>query len=109
MGDAPATPAPAKAVALYDHNADDEDELTFEEDDVITVTEIDDEYNWATGTLDGRTGQFPRTYIEFQKPPPAVAPPPAQRKAEAEAKATAGAGGAKKAEAKAGKIMSDRL
>ena len=54
------------AKALFDHDADDPDELPFKEGDEITVTEHDDEDEWWTGEFNGRTGQFPSSYVELQ-------------------------------------------
>lgn len=48
--------------ALYDFAAENEGELTFKADDRITnVTEID--ANWLEGTVDGKRGMFPTTYV----------------------------------------------
>ena len=53
------------AVALYDYEADDEDEISFKEGDVIEVTEVDGE--WTTGKLaDGSEGMFPSNYIKYE-------------------------------------------
>ena len=48
----------------YDYKADDPDELSICEGDVITVTEVDDD-GWAMGVLNGRKGQFPVSYVTF--------------------------------------------
>ena len=49
--------------ALYDYDAQGEEELTFKEGDIITVLVKEDE-NWWLGTLHGRKGMFPCTYVE---------------------------------------------
>ena len=56
---------PCNATAMYDYEADDEDELSFAEGDVIRVTEIDGE--WTTGTLNGKSGMFPSNYVEYHE------------------------------------------
>jgi hypothetical protein len=54
--------------ALYDHEAEEENEITFKKGDVIVVTDDSDD-SWWTGHLDGKgrsgaTGQFPSNYVE---------------------------------------------
>ncbi|VDH93197.1 cortactin [Mytilus galloprovincialis] len=54
------------AVALYDYQAADDDELTFDPDDLITNIEIIDE-GWWRGDCHGKTGLFPANYVELQQ------------------------------------------
>jgi len=52
----------ARAEALYDFEAENATELPFHEGDVIALlSRIDD--NWYEGSLGGRTGLFPVTYV----------------------------------------------
>uniref|UniRef100_A0A8C4R9Y6 SH3 domain containing GRB2 like 1, endophilin A2 n=1 Tax=Eptatretus burgeri TaxID=7764 RepID=A0A8C4R9Y6_EPTBU len=55
--------------ALYDFDAENNGELTFKEDDVITLIRKVDE-NWFEGSLGGQKGLFPCNYVEVQKPLP---------------------------------------
>ena len=55
--------------ALYDFDAESPGELSFKEGDTINLkTKIDD--NWYEGTLNGRTGYFPVTYVSVLVPLP---------------------------------------
>ncbi|XP_067656864.1 drebrin-like protein B [Haliotis asinina] len=53
------------AIALYDYQAADDSEITFDPDDIITnIEQIDD--GWWTGTApDGTSGMFPANYVEL--------------------------------------------
>ncbi|XP_059972286.1 SH3 domain-containing protein 19 isoform X5 [Mesoplodon densirostris] len=52
-----------KAKALYDFHGENEDELSFKAGDIITELEsVDDD--WMSGELMGKSGIFPRTYIQ---------------------------------------------
>ncbi|XP_063218277.1 intersectin-1 isoform X2 [Bacillus rossius redtenbacheri] len=51
-----------KVVALYPYTAQNEDELTFEKDDVITLLGKD-EPSWWRGELRGVSGLFPSNYV----------------------------------------------
>lgn len=51
-----------KVIALYQYKALNEDELSFEKDDVITVVSKD-EPAWWRGELNGQTGLFPSNYV----------------------------------------------
>lgn len=51
---------------LYDYIADDYDELTLKEGDVITdISEIDD--GWWYGVLNGKRAMFPANYVKVSK------------------------------------------
>ncbi|KAB0355860.1 hypothetical protein FD754_000016 [Muntiacus muntjak] len=53
-----------KAKALYDFHGENEDELSFKAGDVITELEsVDDD--WMSGELMGKSGIFPKAYIQF--------------------------------------------
>ena len=49
--------------ALYDYAGSQDDELSFKEGEIIVLSGKDDEV-WWRGTLDGREGVFPATYVE---------------------------------------------
>ena len=49
--------------ALYDYTAQGDEELTFREGDVLVVLEKEDD-NWWLGTMRGRQGMFPCSYVE---------------------------------------------
>ena len=49
-------------VALYAYKAQNDDELTFEKDAIITVLSRDNN-DWWSGELDGLTGVFPSNYV----------------------------------------------
>jgi len=53
------------AVALYDYQAGDEDEISFDPDEVITNLEFIDE-GWWRGTCRGFHGLFPANYVELR-------------------------------------------
>ncbi|KAF5923412.1 hypothetical protein HPG69_006581 [Diceros bicornis minor] len=53
-----------KAKALYDFHGENEDELSFKAGDIITELEsVDDD--WMSGELMGKSGIFPKNYIQF--------------------------------------------
>ncbi|XP_051013351.1 SH3 domain-containing protein 19 [Acomys russatus] len=61
---AAATLQERKAKALYDFLGENEDELSFKAGDVITGLEpVDDD--WMSGELVGRSGIFPKSYVQF--------------------------------------------
>ncbi|GMM34165.1 Abp1 protein [Saccharomycopsis crataegensis] len=54
-----------KAVALYNYEADEDNELSFKAGDIITdVYEYDED--WWYGTLNGERSLFPSNYVELQ-------------------------------------------
>uniref|UniRef100_A0A8C8X6P5 SH3 domain containing 19 n=1 Tax=Panthera leo TaxID=9689 RepID=A0A8C8X6P5_PANLE len=54
-----------KAKALYDFHGENEDELSFKAGDIITELEsVDDD--WMSGELMGKSGIFPKNYVQFQ-------------------------------------------
>ena len=55
--------------ALYDFDAENPGELTFKEgDNIMLKSKIDD--NWYEGTVNGKTGYFPVTYVNVINPLP---------------------------------------
>lgn len=53
-------------VALRPYEAQVPGELSFEEGDAIVVIAMEDDGEWMTGTLNGRTGRFPASYVGTQ-------------------------------------------
>lgn len=51
-----------KVIALYPYKALNDDELSFEKDDIISVLGRD-EPEWWRGELNGTTGLFPSNYV----------------------------------------------
>eukprot|EP01031_Cornospumella_fuschlensis_P028539 gene28539-34450_t len=65
----PAPPAAAKkmmVVALYDHEAEADDELNFKAGEKVEVLETSDD-GWWKGKVGGRVGLFPVNYVEVEK------------------------------------------
>jgi len=52
-----------RAEALYDFEAENESELPFHEGDIITLLSRVDA-NWYEGSLRGKVGLFPVTYVK---------------------------------------------
>lgn len=75
-------PVPFTAKALYEYKSDYEDDLTFGVGQLITVTAIEDE-EWLSGTYDGKSGMFPKNFVEVVKGP---APPASRPKERSSAK-----------------------
>lgn len=53
------------ARALYDYQAADDTEISFDPDDIITGIEMIDEGWWRGYSLDGHFGMFPANYVEM--------------------------------------------
>lgn len=51
-----------KVIALYPYKAQNDDELSFEKDDIISVMGRD-EPEWWRGECNGLTGLFPSNYV----------------------------------------------
>lgn len=65
----PPKPPREQAKALYQYKAQNEDELTFKEGDIITIINKDiEDKGWWKGELNGRIGVFPDNFIELIKP-----------------------------------------
>ncbi|KAG7207393.1 hypothetical protein KM043_009047 [Ampulex compressa] len=60
--DSPTDPNVERVMALYPYQAQNEDELSFEKGDVITVLTKDGE-SWWKGELNGLSGVFPCNYV----------------------------------------------
>jgi len=54
------------AIALYDYEAVEENELSFPEDAIIEDLEFPDE-DWWLGTYNGNRGLFPSNYVELRQ------------------------------------------
>ncbi|XP_045501026.1 endophilin-A isoform X4 [Colias croceus] len=55
--------------ALYDFDPENQGELGFKENDIITlINKVDD--NWFEGSLNGKTGYFPISYVQVNVPLP---------------------------------------
>lgn len=64
---------PFKVKSLFEYSSTDEDDLVFAANKIITVTFIEDE-SWYTGTLDGKTGMFPKSFVEIVPADPVKTP-----------------------------------
>lgn len=62
---APASKKVEYAIALYDNEVDDDEELAFTQGQRIEVIEKDDS-GWYKGRLDGRVGLFPINYVKLE-------------------------------------------
>ncbi|RKP32119.1 hypothetical protein METBISCDRAFT_26068 [Metschnikowia bicuspidata] len=52
--------------SVLEYKSEYEDDLTFRAGAVITVTAIEDQ-DWYTGTFDGRTGMFPKSFVKLER------------------------------------------
>lgn len=53
-----------RAIALYDYEANDFDEISFDPEDIITNIDMIDE-GWWTGECKGKVGLFPANYVQL--------------------------------------------
>lgn len=59
-------PCPEKAVARFSYHAENEDELSLKEGDIITVIEKElEDVGWWKGEINGRIGVFPDNFVEL--------------------------------------------
>ncbi|KAJ0169437.1 hypothetical protein K1T71_015024 [Dendrolimus kikuchii] len=63
MDTLPAETVIDKVIALYPYSAQNADELSFEKDDIIAVTDRSQDPAWWQGELRGMTGLFPSNYV----------------------------------------------
>uniref|UniRef100_A0ACB8G0X7 Uncharacterized protein n=1 Tax=Sphaerodactylus townsendi TaxID=933632 RepID=A0ACB8G0X7_9SAUR len=61
--------ASTMCTALYDYQTEREDELCLKEGDVIVIHQKEDD-GWWHGSLNGKSGVFPATYVEEISPSP---------------------------------------
>jgi hypothetical protein len=68
-GNKPPTPdREARAVALFEFNAQRPDDLSFKKGEVIQVVRRTDSTNdWWFGRINGRSGNFPANYVQLQQ------------------------------------------
>ena len=78
----PPKPVREQVRVIYGYSAQNEDELTITEGDIITVISKDNEdVGWWKGELNGRIALFPDNFVEVIQPSP---PPPLPRPADSE-------------------------
>ena len=59
----PTAPALFQVKAQYENEPDDDDELAFNEGDIIDVLDADDDDWWTGRTQSGSVGTFPSNYV----------------------------------------------
>lgn len=70
----PPKPLREQAKALFQYEAQNDDELTFKAGDILNVISKDiEDKGWWKGELNGRIGVFPDNFVELIKPPPSSA------------------------------------
>lgn len=71
---------PFQVRSILAYNSEHEDDLSFAAGEIITVTEIETD-DWYIGTLNGRLGMFPKTFVTIESPKPVepVLLPPASK------------------------------
>ena len=52
-----------KAKCVFDYEAENDDELTLAEGDIVNITSQEDE-GWWEGELNGKKGWFPSNFVE---------------------------------------------
>ncbi|KAL7665360.1 hypothetical protein ABC855_g2615 [[Candida] zeylanoides] len=57
---------PFQVTAIYEYKSDYDDDLSFTAGQVITVDTIEDD-EWFSGTLDGRSGMFPKNFVKLHE------------------------------------------
>jgi len=62
----PAASGGVSAKALYDYDAENPDDLSFKEGDIIMVLDQSDPSGWWEGEIGGKTGFFPSNFVELQ-------------------------------------------
>lgn len=70
-----------KALVRYSYAAENEDELTLNEGEIIIILEKElEDSGWWKGELNGKTGVFPDNFVELikEEPKPKKPPPPTQ-------------------------------
>lgn len=76
----PIAPAVEKAVVRYSYSADNEDELSLKENEIIVILDKElEDAGWWKGELNGKVGVFPDNFVELipaEEPKPKKPPPP---------------------------------